>query len=393
MNAVLSRRLKVLMQTQADCYKSLTLPENVGSESKIAAFARTTAGIECLRETIQNHAGAGDVDSLKLLAEAYLLLSTSSTLDVAENLRNGSKALDITARLVDRIHMHGAGETEELQELMQLHTATLQYARICERQSRDLMSTTSASSREPNRQRDVDRRGNDLTYDEFMREYASKRRPVIFRAGTELGRVSDVVLDFATLEQHIGGGSLLPLQTPRPQSMNWARMESATMMRGDEFLRSIQSNVPSALYLFDWPLPLSAPELAELVHVPAFAQGDVLPRIASTYEHMYTRSWPSLFVAQAGVSSGTHIDGFGRCGDVLARVLMRGLGCSHFWMHLYKGTKRWTFYDAADTHRLYPRASAISSTLTFDCDLMKLEERSRWPLVNVSIVAWRFVVL
>ncbi len=81
--------------------------------------------------------------------------------------------------------------------------------------------------------------------------------------------------------------------------------------------------LPEARYLFDWSLPLSCPGLAQELRIPKYFAGDLLQRTPGGT--LYHDSWPSLFIAPAGVCSGLHIDAFG----------------SNFWMALFQGTKRY----------------------------------------------------
>ncbi|CAB4062611.1 unnamed protein product [Lepeophtheirus salmonis] len=53
---------------------------------------------------------------------------------------------------------------------------------------------------------------------------------------------------------------------------------------------------------------------------------------------MYHKSWPSLFVCKAGMSSRCHVDAFD----------------SHFWMYLIKGKKKWTFFNPEFMANLCP---------------------------------------
>lgn len=89
-------------------------------------------------------------------------------------------------------------------------------------------------------------------------------------------------------------------------------------------------------YLFDWSLPLYAPELLDSMTIPCFFAQDFLQRLEPGSK--YREVWPSLFVAAAGLRSGLHIDAFG----------------SNFWMALFHGVKRWRFYDAEDVLWLQP---------------------------------------
>lgn len=75
-------------------------------------------------------------------------------------------------------------------------------------------------------------------------------------------------------------------------------------------------------YLFDWSLPLNCPELTQELSIPEYFAGDFLQRTPTGT--LYRDSWPSLFIAPTGISSGLHVDAFG----------------SNFWMALFQGRKR-----------------------------------------------------
>ena len=76
-------------------------------------------------------------------------------------------------------------------------------------------------------------------------------------------------------------------------------------------------------YLFDWSLPLNCPELMQELAIPEYVADDFLQRTPAG--SLYQDSWPSLFIAPAGLTSELHVDAFG----------------SNFWMALFEGRKRW----------------------------------------------------
>ena len=106
------------------------------------------------------------------------------------------------------------------------------------------------------------------------------------------------------------------------ESTEWAKLEPACRMTVADFIDSLHS-VPELLYLFDWSLPTNAPELVKELHIPKYFAGDFLQR--TTPGSLYKDSWPSLFIAPAGLHSDLHVDAFG----------------SNFWMALFEGRKRW----------------------------------------------------
>ena len=135
------------------------------------------------------------------------------------------------------------------------------------------------------------------------------------------------------------------------------------------FLTSLVSSIPTEriqtgtekdAYLFDWSLPLFCPELYKELLLPIyFTQNDYLKTVDN---QLYKSSWPSLFVAPKGTVSDLHIDAFG----------------SHFWMALFTGRKKWTFFDGSVTNRLRPRfLDAFDPVFDTDLTAMTTEEYNK----------------
>ena len=80
-------------------------------------------------------------------------------------------------------------------------------------------------------------------------------------------------------------------------------------------------------YLFDWSLPLNCPELMKGLRIPEYFTDNILQRTPEST--LYRDSWPSLFIAPAGITSELHVDAFG----------------SNFWMALFEGRKRCCIWD------------------------------------------------
>ena len=78
-------------------------------------------------------------------------------------------------------------------------------------------------------------------------------------------------------------------------------------------------------YLFDWSLLVNCPDLAKELKIPKYFANDFLQRTPSG--SLYRDSWPSLFIAPAGITSELHVDAFG----------------SNFWMALFEGQKRYQY--------------------------------------------------
>ena len=75
-------------------------------------------------------------------------------------------------------------------------------------------------------------------------------------------------------------------------------------------------------YLFDWSLPINCPDLVKELRIPKYFANDYLQ--GTLVGSLYQDSWPSLFIAPAGITSELHVDAFG----------------SNFWMALFQGQKR-----------------------------------------------------
>lgn len=118
------------------------------------------------------------------------------------------------------------------------------------------------------------------------------------------------------------GSTIAPLKRQMKDSAEWAKLEPAGSCTVAEFI-SLLSNKEEDRYLFDWSLPLYAPELVTELTIPKYFANDFLQRVASS-DNLYHDSWPSLFIAPKGVFSDMHVDSFG----------------SNFWMALFEGKKR-----------------------------------------------------
>lgn len=117
------------------------------------------------------------------------------------------------------------------------------------------------------------------------------------------------------------GSRNAPLKKHMGDSAEWAKLEPAGSCTVAEFVSSLSDREESR-YLFDWSLPLYAPELVTELTIPKYFANDFLQRAGP--DNLYHNSWPSLFIAPKGVFSDMHIDSFG----------------SNFWMALFQGKKR-----------------------------------------------------
>ena len=135
-------------------------------------------------------------------------------------------------------------------------------------------------------------------------------------------------------------------------------------------------------YLFDWSLPLHCPELANEMNIPKYFAGDLLQRTPPG--SLYRDTWPSLFIAPAGICSQLHVDAFG----------------SNFWMALFQGRKRhtynskiyniiffyfcrWLFFPPKDLPFLYPIHSPLVTDNSFAVEL-SAPDLSQHPLLSLT---------
>ncbi|XP_067671162.1 uncharacterized protein [Haliotis asinina] len=185
---------------------------------------------------------------------------------------------------------------------------------------------------------------SDLSVREFFYTYAASSTPVVITdlvdkmtsAPWTLQHIRDVAGEVkVTLKKTVGG------------SVEWAGLEEGDTLTVGEYIdqtltprgteRHGEKSLPSVQYLFDWSLPLHCPKLVEELSIPKYFAGDLLQR--TTRCSLYQDSWPSLFLSPAGLCSQLHIDAF----------------ASNFWMALFQGRKRWTFFSREDVASLYPR--------------------------------------
>jgi hypothetical protein len=223
-------------------------------------------------------------------------------------------------------------------------------------------------------------KGSELSYAKFHDEFAMTQTPVIIT-----GVVEQMTAHPWTMERvaDVAGERTVTVKKLVRGSVEWARLEEAETTTVADFVHSVlaaegtrcgsvggssgrsgvcggptgtaqhrlqQEREGERRYLFDWSLPLYAPELAAELTIPKYFSGDLLQR--TELGSKYRDSWPSLFVAPAGLVSELHVDTFG----------------SNFWMALFSGRKRWTFFDRSDVPLLYP-SYAHATDPTFDVEL------------------------
>ncbi|XP_060556292.1 bifunctional arginine demethylase and lysyl-hydroxylase JMJD6-like, partial [Ruditapes philippinarum] len=205
---------------------------------------------------------------------------------------------------------------------------------------------------------------DNLSYKDFFYKYALTSTPVVIT-----GLVNEMTTVPWTLEHiaDIAGDCSVTLKKFVKDSVQWARLEDATTMKVKEFISSLQDNHKhDNLYLFDWNIPLHCQQLAAELKIPKYFTGDFLQR--TTQGSLYKDSWPSLFIAPQGLVSELHMDAFG----------------SNFWMALFKGSKRWVFFDKEDVALLYPVfGNPWSTDPVFEVDLQKPDLKHH-PLLSLT---------
>ena len=174
----------------------------------------------------------------------------------------------------------------------------------------------------------------------FFQTFILAKRPVVIE-GLQLTPTK------WTLEsvKSLAGDKTIPLRYAKPDSTAWARLEECSSLGTKakkvclgEFIDNVKNGIETEAYLFDWSLPLFCPELSSQFTVPEFfeAENYLKKKVEST---LYHQSWPSLFISPPKVVSDLHIDAFG----------------SNFYMALFEGRKRWTFFPPEVSERLKMR--------------------------------------
>jgi len=175
---------------------------------------------------------------------------------------------------------------------------------------------------------------NDLSVERFLNEYVRKRKPLVIIGLKQENIVSQPwTLDHIS---DIAGSQTLTLKKPNKDSIKWAKLEPSIKMTVKEFISKVKAKTSGMNYLFDWSLPLFCPKLNSDITIPKYFQHDYLKKTST--DALYHQSWPSLFISGKGNLSELHVDAFG----------------SNFWMYLFKGRKRWTFFPPELTNSLQP---------------------------------------
>ncbi|XP_061191291.1 bifunctional arginine demethylase and lysyl-hydroxylase JMJD6-like [Saccostrea echinata] len=202
----------------------------------------------------------------------------------------------------------------------------------------------------------------DLTAERFYEDYSSKHKPVII---TDIN-VTDTPWTLQSIK-NFTGDIAVTLKHSVKNSSEWASLENKEMTTVSEYINRIEGLPESRQcegYLFDWSLPIHCPSLVEKLKIPRYFAGDFLQRTSEG--SLYRDSWPSLFVAPAGLCSELHVDAFG----------------SNFWMAVFQGSKRWVFFPRSDLPLLYPQYPN-SMDPVFDADITNPDLKKQ-PLLSLT---------
>lgn len=173
---------------------------------------------------------------------------------------------------------------------------------------------------------------NDLSKKEFFNKYVKTQKPVILLDLVK--EMTQCPWDLNFVRKTAGKKKVL-LKKLVPLSAEWAQLEDSSTSTVEDFIDNVKRGETKD-YLFDWSLPLHCPELDKTLKLPSFFEDNYL--LATAPGSLYRHSWPSLFVAPAAAVSQLHVDAF----------------ASSFWMALFEGEKRWTFFPPSDLSLLYP---------------------------------------
>jgi hypothetical protein len=271
-------------------------------------------------------------------------------------LQHYSKALEYSRKAL--------GGNPDNKELLWHHELVMRQNKVLQEGADKLAGLASTEHLKMPKATQVESRSAvDLSYKEFFTEYALTHTPVVITDAVDKMVTQPWTFD---LIKEVMGSKVAPLKRVVHGSVEWARLEPAGETSVSQFVDSICQDTSSTelRYLFDWSLPLHCPELAKQLTIPRYFGGDFLQRTPPG--SLYRDSWPSLFLSPAGITSELHVDAFG----------------SNFWMALFQGRKRWTFFPPEDLPLLYP-LFPDSTDAVFQVDLSQ-PDLSLHPLLSLS---------
>ncbi|OQS05963.1 dynein heavy chain [Thraustotheca clavata] len=192
---------------------------------------------------------------------------------------------------------------------------------------------------------------SELSYDEFMTEYAMRKQPVIIKGGVSLVLPQNKMWSLESLQTNDAiANKLITTKRYVKDSIHWARLEEGPTMTLSKYIEGL-STITKELYLHDHSIPLHLPELSTDLSIPCYFATDYLQHLPEG--SLYRETWPSLFIGPQGTSSQLHIDAFG----------------SNFWMALFQGQKQWILINPDDMYLLHPRWYPNMNDIIFNTQL------------------------
>ena len=199
-----------------------------------------------------------------------------------------------------------------------------------------LVDSLAETPREPEPVREIPRVAcTDLSLAAFRRDYVALGRPVVITGlpTTEYGAESE---SCEWLRKHAGSKKVTVCLNGSHKKACGAA--GADLMDLNDHLDRVFSEAPEGqgTYLYDCSVPIKLPSLMGALRIPRYFVHDYMQRTMSS--HLFSRSWPSLFVASKGTKSALHLDQWH----------------GNFWMVMVRGTKRWVIWEPEDVPFLAP---------------------------------------
>ncbi|GBG25818.1 Bifunctional arginine demethylase and lysyl-hydroxylase JMJD6 [Hondaea fermentalgiana] len=367
-------KLSDVLKSFAGLYTDYAMLEEIWEDFTPAQRKNEVAmrnGLEMVRNYIQSHAFLHDYVQTIPLTPRRLRDTTEGKGERKELMRAIERfASKTTGMLNDAYHVEERGEEDLEHYSLKLKwseaAAFFEFALydIYAERSDEYKKERAAAGNTSLPQAEtlqIDRRSADeLSMEEFAREYAGKGRPVII----ENAKLTRETWNLAFFREHCGD-KFPNLVTLDRSQRTWGGLVSVpnkvSMAEFVDTHRTMEER--KAWYVHDWSLPHHCPNVFgeapyEEFTLPKYFAGDYAQRLPfEGYQH----SWPSLFVGANGTQSLMHVDS----------------GGTNFWMYLVSGVKEWRFFERHDIPNLYSRPLSSS----FAVDPFE-QDGSRFPLVG-----------
>jgi len=175
------------------------------------------------------------------------------------------------------------------------------------------------------------------------------------------------------------GRRYVPLRRRCNHPLKWARMELAGTARFKDFAAELVAREKAGgpeeaverAQVFDYSIWQScADALADEVRIPRWFCTDLYSYCSGRIHPITGSASPTLFLADAGSSSGLHVD-----------FLQ-----THFWMALCRGRKRWRLVPREDLALLYPKYLVdLNPSFPFELDAIGEGSASHQALRHVRV--------